>query len=380
MRLSSYARFRVVLGAAASWLALAAGPVPASTLLGLVDTGEIFASTDNGVSWNVHATLPVIDAVGIAAGATSSDLYLATESGTVYRSDDAGAGWTAVGAVPASDVTDMCVRPDEAVLLLTESGVVYVSTDQGASFAAQAALTGSNFVSLAIVSSDSLYALTRTGEVALSADGGDSWSTVGTMALSDAVNIRALESILYVLTGTGGIYRSEDRGSTWTPIATLSQVHMAGFAGDGTQLYAAVREGEVAASSDGVTWTWQGTINQLSVMALGTDKPAVSGVEMPPYRPHAFILGQNYPNPFGFGALITYIPFEIKLAGHVELRVYDAEGRLVNALLADELTANTYTIPWRGFDEEGRAVPAGTYFYELRHGSSISSRKAVVVR
>ena len=53
---------------------------------------------------------------------------------------------------------------------------------------------------------------------------------------------------------------------------------------------------------------------------------------------------------------------------------------MVKSLLGDELSADIYKIPWRGHDEEGTAVPAGAYFYELRHGGSVSGRKAVVVR
>jgi photosystem II stability/assembly factor-like uncharacterized protein len=353
--------------------------VDAATLFGLVDTGELFASTDDGATWEVHATLPVRDAVGIAAGSTTSELYLASRGGAVYRSDDGGNSWAAVGAVATCDVVALGVRPDEAVMLLTESGVVYSSTDKGATFAARGTITGSNSASLVVVSTDTLFSLMETGEVNRSVDGGVDWTTVGVIPVSDGVNLRVLDSELYVLTGTGGIYRSEDGGSTWMPVGTLSQVHMIGFISDGTQLFAATREGHVATSVDGVDWTWLGSINQLSVMALGTDVPAAS-IEEPTLETLPFSLGQNYPNPLKARTQMTYIPFDVTRASRVELRIYDSGGRLVRRLFEGDVAVNQYRIPWRGLDDEGTRVSAGVYYYELRAEDHVSCRKAIVIR
>lgn len=352
----------------------------ATTLFGLVNTGELFASTDMGVTWSVRATLPIRDGVGIAAGETSSELYLASGSGVLYRSTNAGDTWDAVGSVAAGDVTDLVVRYDGAVLLLTQSGTVYISTDDGASFTAQAALTGSDFASICIPVADSLYALTETGEVAQSTDGGVNWVTVGVITVSDAVNLRPLGTTLYMMTGTGDIFRSQDRGGSWTPVGTLSHVHMAGLTSDDLTLFAATREGEVAVSTDGVSWQWQGSINQLSVTALGTDTPALTRVEEPPYRPLAFSLGQNYPNPFSAGTVVTHIPFELLHGGHVELKIYDVAGRLVRDLFEGDLSADSYSLPWRGLDDEGRRVATGIYSYELVCGGGAARRKLILIR
>src|SRR5688572_10315003 len=47
-----------------------------AAIFGLVDTGEIYSSGNGGATWNVLATLPVNDAVGIAAGASTSELFI----------------------------------------------------------------------------------------------------------------------------------------------------------------------------------------------------------------------------------------------------------------------------------------------------------------
>src|SRR5262249_13402580 len=147
-------------------------------------------------------------------------------------------------------------------------------------FTALAALSGSNFVSLGFTTPGvRYYALTQTGEVYESVDAGTSWVPKGTMTVPDAQKLRAVQSTLYVLTETGDVYRSTDAATSWIGVGTLSQVGMRGLVRNGAALAAASREGHVATSSDGVTWTWQGSMNQLTLTALASNEPATTGVE-----------------------------------------------------------------------------------------------------
>jgi len=144
---------RAVLLAAVSIAAIVSTsdhPVGAATLYGLVDTGELFASADKGVTWHVRATLPTSDAIGIASSTDGPNMFLATRSGVVYRSSDDEDTWLAIGTIPAGNVVDIAIRGDGGILLLTATGAVYVSTDGGTNFVAQASLSGSNFVSLSV--------------------------------------------------------------------------------------------------------------------------------------------------------------------------------------------------------------------------------------
>src|SRR5262245_32112742 len=111
MRMSITARWlrRTLIVAA---LTVPARPAPAATLFGLIDTGELFSSVDNGITWSPLSALPVRDAVALAARLSSSDLFLVSRSGSVYRSQDAGANWAAVGAIAAGDLEDLSIRPD----------------------------------------------------------------------------------------------------------------------------------------------------------------------------------------------------------------------------------------------------------------------------
>jgi hypothetical protein len=63
-----------------------------------------------------------------------------------------------------------------------------------------------------------------------------------------------------------------------------------------------------------------------------------------PEVPATFELGQNYPNPFN---PTTQIPFEIKEAGNVTLKVYDMTGREVATLSNGYQSVGSHTVTFR---------------------------------
>lgn len=353
-------------------------PAGAATLFGLVDTGELFASSDNGATWVARAAVPVSDAVAIAAGASEADLCMATRSGLVYRSSDGGLTWAAVGAVAASDVVEMVIRENGDIFLLTEKGTLWRSTDDGATFTAVATLTASNHVSLTIdIKGGVFYALTRTGEVARSTDDGITWNVVGAVTTSDAVAIRFVKPDLYVLTGAGDVAKSADQGTTWIMVGTISQVHMTGLTTNDTDLVAVTEEGLAAASSDAVNWSFVGSINQLTVTAVGNDTPTGTGIgEAVPPLP-AFRVRSLWPNPAPGSDNAVTVLFELGEPGGVALNVYDVAGKRVGKHARRDFDrSGEYTLRW----ETGN-LASGVYFVQLvTEGGLKAYAKLVIVR
>ncbi|HEU4726137.1 MAG TPA: T9SS type A sorting domain-containing protein [Candidatus Eisenbacteria bacterium] len=346
----------------------------AATLFGLVDTGEFYASSDGGATWSATGTIPLHDAVGLAAGASATDLYIAGRSGTVYRSPDGGSSWAAVGVIPASDVSGFAIQYDGSLLALTETGSVYRSADQGATFAASASLSASNWVGLARGPLGRLYACTRTGEIVESQDGGSTWATVAALAVSNAAAIRRRGSELYLLTETGEVARSLDYGRTWLTVGAMASSEMVGLVEMGSSLIAAARTGEVATSSSGASWTWVGSINQLSVMALGTDTPQATGVESEPASAPRLALRPPSPNP-SFGASGSIFSISLSAPDFVRVSLYDLAGRLVAARPA-EWVAGSASFRWAP-----EPLATGTYFARFTTGSGrVASVKWTIVR
>jgi hypothetical protein len=100
-------------------------------------------------------------------------------------------------------------------------------------------------------------------------------------------------------------------------------------------------------------------------------------------------LEQNYPNPFnpkttiGFGIPASPNPSDLSRRGTtsteggalVTLKVYDVLGNEVRTLINKEMEAGYHSI-----DFNASELPSGVYFYQLRAGSFIETRKMVLLR
>jgi hypothetical protein len=100
------------------------------------------------------------------------------------------------------------------------------------------------------------------------------------------------------------------------------------------------------------------------------------GEETVPPLP-ASILGQNIPNPFSHG---TQIQYSVTAPGATDLRIYDAQGRLVRKLVGRREETGDHTVVWDGRSDTGEAVSCGVYYYELVTATGHDARKAVVLR
>ena len=159
------------------------------TVFGLVDTGELFASVDRGVTWQARAALPVRDAVALLAGTSPQELFLAAASGSLHRSTDAGVSWTAISAVPASDVIAL-VPIAGKLLLMCQRGDIFASSNGGVTFVLIGTISSSDLVA-ATALGGSIFALSASGVVHRSDDAGSAWNEVGAITVSNAVAIAA---------------------------------------------------------------------------------------------------------------------------------------------------------------------------------------------
>jgi agmatine deiminase len=96
-------------------------------------------------------------------------------------------------------------------------------------------------------------------------------------------------------------------------------------------------------------------------------------------QPVEFYLSQNYPNPFNPTTKIKYqIPASLnpsKGGTLITLKVYDILGNEVATLVNEEKPAGSYEIE---FNATG--LSSGVYFYKLRAGNFIQTKKMVLLR
>lgn len=91
--------------------------------------------------------------------------------------------------------------------------------------------------------------------------------------------------------------------------------------------------------------------------------------------PINFSLKQNYPNPFNPGTVISWSASGGAVGNFVTLKVYDVLGRLVKTLVNEHQAAGTHSVT---FNAEGMA--SGVYFYQLKAGSFMSTKKMILTK
>lgn len=99
--------------------------------------------------------------------------------------------------------------------------------------------------------------------------------------------------------------------------------------------------------------------------------------ENPNELPKDFRLAQNYPNPFN---PVTDIEFSIPVMSQVELTVFNVLGQKVAVLADDIRAAGVYHVVWKGTDERGSPVASGVYFYRLKAGELVATRKMMLLK
>ncbi len=113
----------------------------------------------------------------------------------------------------------------------------------------------------------------------------------------------------------------------------------------------------------------------------------VPGGELPPPPPEGtsaqsavpteYSLGQCYPNPFNPSTVIEY---SLSTRGRVTLVVYNTIGQQIATLVNAEQEAGSYAVRWNGATDRGAKVASGVYFYQLRAGAFVSTKKMMLTQ
>lgn len=89
--------------------------------------------------------------------------------------------------------------------------------------------------------------------------------------------------------------------------------------------------------------------------------------------PKNFSLSQNYPNPFNPSTVISY---QIPAFSHVSLKVFDVLGREVATLVNEFKPAGDYSTHFT----ISSSFASGVYFYQIRAGNFVDTKKLVVAK
>ncbi len=97
-----------------------------------------------------------------------------------------------------------------------------------------------------------------------------------------------------------------------------------------------------------------------------------SAVEQSINNPVGFSLEQNYPNPFNPSTIIKY---SIPELSKVVIKVYNALGKEITTLVNEEKPAGVYDLKMNA-----AGLASGVYFYQLRAGDVVQTKKMILLR
>ncbi|MCB0793344.1 MAG: T9SS type A sorting domain-containing protein [Flavobacteriales bacterium] len=318
----------------------------------------VFASVDQGVSWQ-QSVLGMVDTEVLAiAKATNGDLYAGSEQ--LYRSQD-GLTWTDISSgFPGGEafVTDLLAEPGGRLIAATDEWGIRFSDDEGATwtnantglddvtmnFIRKASngyyftadgynlyrsndLTGTwEVINTGLTDTDieefaagngKLFAITYSDGLFTSADNGDTWDL---SIDEDFENVTVNGNEVYCASPngtTGGVYRSLDNGGTWTnivnglPIAEADEVHYMSNVG----VFARV-EDELYTLDFNVVGIPEATKDRLDLSA--------------------------FPNPF---SEVTFLRVVLSEPAQVALRIMNVHGQVVQEHALGSLGAGRYDVP-----------------------------------
>jgi hypothetical protein len=87
----------------------------------------------------------------------------------------------------------------------------------------------------------------------------------------------------------------------------------------------------------------------------------------------------NYPNPFNPSTTILF-NLNTDNVENTELVIYNLKGQKVKQLINDQLSAGQHTTVWNGFNDEGKSVTSGVYFYKLKAGNFEQTKKMILMK
>jgi flagellar hook assembly protein FlgD len=113
-------------------------------------------------------------------------------------------------------------------------------------------------------------------------------------------------------------------------------------------------------------------------MQIGVEDPGAAGSPTVVRRSE---LHAAVPNPFNPRTRIAFdVSGEAGAARYVHLAIYDAQGRMVRALVDGFVDAGQHSVTWDGVTVRGTGAPSGVYFAQLRTGGYTGTQKLVMLR
>jgi hypothetical protein len=387
---------------------------------GIQDNGNAI-SINGGTNWNLKWSGDGMEC--FFDYTNPNTLYFSMQNGNLLKSVNNGAIITEIYYTNGSWITPFFMHPSNHNILYTASTKLYKSTNAGESFAV---ISGSSNIAPVNISAmaqskinpaNMIFATGFTewpqvGKVIIvkvSTNEGATWTDVTSKIpgevrwISRVVTDPVDDNTMYILrTGFSPgnkVYKTSNLGQTWTNISgdlpdlpcndlfidpeNKSHIYVANDIGvyrstDGGTGWTFVSDGMPVVPAMDFDYVKIGTERYLRVGTFGRsiyETKLDIGVGIP----ETFTMsasspfGQvyNYPNPFNS---VTTISWQLAKSGRATLKVLDIVGRTVATLVDEQRPQGKYETQFNA-----AILPKGVYFYQLKAGEFIQTRKMVLM-
>ncbi|CAN5671556.1 hypothetical protein BH10BAC5_BH10BAC5_14710 [soil metagenome] len=369
--------------------------------------GVVLRTTNSGVLWSqVTSPAPTVSLYNIYGLEQGTAVVTgSTSSGTfVYRTTTSGSAWQTVFSQPQgfidgiwfTDINNGFMYGDPvggrwSLWRTTNGGATWDST--GLKVTPQNG-SEAGYNNGLFVSGNNIWFGTNNTRIYYSSNNGVTWTAQTTTGQANSYTVW-FNSVTRGLTGGSQLLQTSNSGTNWNSIVSPGSGNISGITGlgskfwmtrQGPSIYYTADDGSVwstpytltgatynhlqiartTGSSSGTLWAVTST-GQITRFGLSTGITPVNGNVATEYK-----LSQNYPNPFNPE---TKISFAIPHNGFTSLKIYSMDGKEVASLLNEDLSVGNYQITFNG-----AAISSGIYFYELRSGNFLETKKMMLVK
>ncbi|MDP4172851.1 MAG: YCF48-related protein [Bacteroidota bacterium] len=321
------------------------------------DGGVLLHTSDAGKSWiqqptYVTTTLLSISFIDQQNGWACGDL------GVVLHTTDAGKTWKQQTSGVTGILYGIKFKDSKNGWIAGDNGIILHSTDGGTTWNKQISPVSSKLYSVDFVDLSNGYCAGSGGVILKTMNSGTTWSKVTVPATVDLYVVSGTSNnSLWAIGDSGVVLHGSNSGTNWT-----NEFSFTGYNLFGLKVY--------NDSSAWVSGDW-GTVIATGYFSGTTDVNSHSSnnstLAIRDYK-----LRQNYPNPFNPSTIINY---SIAEGNIVTLKIFDVLGNEVSEPVNRFETAGSYNVR---FDASN--LPSGIYFYQLRAGNYVETRKMILIR
>jgi len=169
------------------------------------------------------------------------------------------------------------------------------------------------------------------------------------------------------------VRRLKQSGSAWNPAPAAGQPNATDWATNGVGIsdWLEAPDGTVwyCRMVTGVTMTGPGQLRRIRYTGV---------LSVPPPSGSTLEFSAPYPSPSGANVSLDYV---LPASASVEIVIYDLSGRRVREVVSPQPQgAGPHHEGWDGFDDQGRAAPAGVYVARLHAGGEHREHRFSLVR